>query len=161
MPQPLELPTILLVEDNPDDYEATVRSFKEAHLDNPIRWCKSARDALDYLKGEGKYLGDNSVSRPGLMLLDLNMPGIDGRKTLSIVKEDRMLKKIPVVILTTSSDQRDVERCYELGASTYIQKPVSFEGLVEAISRIKHYWFGIALLPKTVENNEKEEKLAS
>jgi two-component system, response regulator len=161
MPLLPKLASILLVEDNPDDYEATVRSFKEAHLDNPIHWCKSGRDALDYLKHEGKYSGSLPVAKPGLVLLDLNMPGIDGKRTLELVKEDSNLKKIPIVVLTTSSDQRDVERCYELGASTYIQKPVSFEGLVEAISRIKHYWFGIALLPRTTEKGEKEERIAS
>ena len=143
-----ELPAILLVEDNIDDYEATVRSFKEAHLDNPVSWCKSGRDALDYLKHEGKYLGTGLNARPALVLLDLNMPGIDGRKTLEIIKKDPELKKIPVVILTTSADERDIEQCYALGASTYIQKPVNFDGLVEAISRIKKYWFGIALLPR-------------
>ena len=152
MPQQPNLPTILLVEDNVDDYEATARSFKEAHLDNPIHWCKSGKEALDYLKREGKYADAPSVIRPGLVLLDLNMPGIDGRKTLALVKQDQALKKISIVILTTSADEKDIEQCYELGASTYIQKPVDFEGLVEAISRIKHYWFGIALLPRESQN---------
>jgi len=143
----LNLPTILLVEDNKDDYEAAVRSFKEAHLDNPVHWCKSGRDALDYLSKKGKYADDSTVARPALVLLDLNMPGIDGRKALGVIKQDEDLKVIPVVILTTSADERDIDQCYALGASTYIQKPVSFEGLVEAVSRIKEYWFGIALLP--------------
>lgn len=143
-----ELATILLVEDNIDDYEAAIRSFKQAHLDNPVQWCKSGRDALDYLKHEGAYASKRRSSAPALILLDLNMPGIDGRKTLSLVKQDDELRKIPVVILTTSADERDIEQCYALGASTYIQKPVDFEGLVEAIRRIKNYWFGIALLPR-------------
>jgi len=146
-----DLPTILLVEDNVDDYEATIRSFKEAHLDNPIYWCKSGKDALDYLRHEGKYAAAPPSAMPGLMLLDLNMPGIDGRKTLALVKQDQHLKKIPVVVLTTSADEKDVTQCYELGASTYIQKPVDFEGLVEAVNRIKDYWFGIALLPRGLE----------
>lgn len=143
-----ELATILLVEDNVDDYEAAIRSFKQAHLDNPVQWCKSGRDALDYLKREGAYASRTGGRPPALILLDLNMPGIDGRKTLSLVKQDDELRKIPVVILTTSADERDIEQCYALGASTYIQKPVDFEGLVEAIRRIKNYWFGIALLPR-------------
>lgn len=142
------LPTILLVEDNIDDYESAVRSFREAHLDNPVQWCRSGRDALDYLKREGKYALDKAAIMPSLVLLDLNMPGIDGRKTLALIKEDEELKKIPIVILTTSADEGDVAQCYKLGASTYIQKPVSFEGLVDAISRIKDYWFGLALLPQ-------------
>jgi two-component system, response regulator len=141
------LPTILLVEDNVDDYEAAIRSFKAAHLDNPVHWCKSGQEALDYLKHEGSYAQTAPGARPALVLLDLNMPGIDGRKVLAIVKQDETLKKIPVVVLTTSSDERDVTQCYQLGASTYIQKPVDFDGLIAAVGRIKDYWFGIALLP--------------
>ncbi len=75
------------------------------------------------------------------------MPGLDGRKVLATVKQDPTLKQIPIVILTTSSDERDVTECYKLGASTYIQKPVDFDGLIAAVRRIKDYWFGIALLP--------------
>jgi two-component system response regulator len=145
-PQP-DLPTILLVEDNVDDYEAAIRSFKAAHLDNPIHWCKSGADALAYLRREGPFAAEPPSPRPALMLLDLNMPGIDGKQVLAIVKQDPTLKKMPVVILTTSSDERDVTQCYELGASTYIQKPVDFDGLIGAVSRIKEYWFGVALLP--------------
>jgi CheY-like chemotaxis protein len=145
-PQP-SLPTILLVEDNPDDYEAAIRSFKAAHLDNPVHWCKTGKDALDFLKHEGAYAGSEASSKPALILLDLNMPGIDGRKLLELAKRDPGLKKIPIVVLTTSSDERDVSQCYELGASTYIQKPVDFDGLIGAVHRIKDYWFGVALLP--------------
>ena len=135
------------MEDNVDDYDAAVRSFEAAHLDNPIQWCKSGQDALNYLKREGKYAGV-PATRPALILLDLNMPGIDGRKMLAILKQDQALKKIPVLVLTTSADEKDIERCYEIGASTYIQKSVNFAGLVEAVGRIKDYWFGVALLPK-------------
>jgi CheY-like chemotaxis protein len=147
MKQQPSLPTILLVEDSIDDYEAAMRSFKAAHLDNPVHWCKTGQEALDYLKHEGTYAHAPGAAKPALVLLDLNMPGIDGRKVLAIVKQDPALKKTPVVILTTSSDERDVRQCYELGASTYIQKPVDFDGLIGAVSRIKDYWFGIALLP--------------
>ena len=143
---------ILLVDDNADDYDATMRSFKSAHLHNPVQWCKSGKDAMEYLHHEGKYANLSPEQRPGIILLDLNMPGIDGKKTLSLIKADRSLKKIPVIILTTSSDERDVDSCYELGASTYIQKPVDFESLVYAIRRIKDYWFGIALLPSEAKN---------
>jgi two-component system response regulator len=148
MQQQSNLPTILLVEDSVDDYEAAIRSFKAAHLDNPVHWCKTGQDALDYLKREGTYAHASSAAKPALVLLDLNMPGIDGRKVLAILKQDLALKKTPIVILTTSSDERDVTQCYELGASTYIQKPVDFDGLIGAVSRIKDYWFGIALLPR-------------
>ncbi len=140
-------PTILLVEDNPDDYEAAIRSFKAAHLDNPIHWCKSGAEALDYLKHEGIYAQAPASPMPALVLLDLNLPGIDGKRLIEIAKRDPALKKIPIVVLTTSNDDRDVTRCYELGASTYIQKPVDFNGLVAAVTGFKDYWFGIALLP--------------
>jgi CheY-like chemotaxis protein len=142
------LPTILLVEDNIDDHDAAVRSFKAAHLDNPIEWCRSGNEALHYLKNGGPRAEGRDRAPPILILLDLNMPGMDGRKVLASIKQDPALKKIPVVILTTSADERDVSQCYELGASTYIQKPVDFDGLVHAVGRIKDYWFGVALLPK-------------
>jgi two-component system response regulator len=140
--------SILLVEDNQDDYEATCRAFKKANLCNPIIWCKSGRDALDCLKQEGAYKDTGRGVRPGLVLLDLNMPGMDGRKTLKVIKQDDTLKRIPVIILTTSSDERDIQACYQAGANTYVQKPVSFDGLIEAFKRLKAYWFEIALLPK-------------
>lgn len=152
----LEPPAILLVEDNVDDYDATIRSFKTAHLDNPVQWCTTGQDALNFLRGDGKYAAQQGV-RPGLILLDLNMPGIDGRETLSLIKQDPALKKIPVIILTTSTDERDIEQCYEMGASTYIQKPVDFTGLVEAVARLKSYWFGIAILPKTTRPERESQ----
>jgi len=138
---------ILLVEDNPDDYEATARSLKKNHIINPVHWCKNGADALDYLRHKGIYSQDSTVQMPDLMLLDLNMAGIDGRQVLKIIKSDEGLKKIPVVILTTSVDSHDVDQCYALGANTYIQKPVSFDGLTQAMATIKNYWFGIAVLP--------------
>lgn len=141
-----KLPSILLIDDNEDDFDATNRSFKKSRLNNPLHWCQNGKDALDFLRREGKYQSTHD-KRPVLILLDLNMPGIDGRKVLQILKQDKQLKSIPVVILTTSADERDVKNCYEQGASTYIQKPVDFDGLIGAVQRIKEYWFEVALLP--------------
>ncbi|MBI1211826.1 MAG: response regulator [Alphaproteobacteria bacterium] len=135
---------ILIVEDSPDDFEATKRAFSKANLRNEITHCESGEAALSYLRGE-------TNAKPGIILLDLNMPGLDGRKTLEIIKNSEELKKIPIVILTTSNDERDVQACYALGANTYIQKPVDFDGLIAAIRRLKEYWFEIALLPKEGE----------
>jgi two-component system, response regulator len=143
----IALPHILIVEDNADDYEATERSFRRAHFVNPISWCQSGQAALDFLHYSGQY-AKRPRSQPDLMLLDLNMPGVDGRKVLQIVKGDHSLKSIPIVVLTTSTAPGDIEDCYALGASTYIQKPVEFHGLADAIRTMKDYWFGIALLPK-------------
>lgn len=140
------VPAIMLVEDNPDDYEATVRSLRENRCMNPIQWCRNGREALDRL-GLGRAAGDPPAPLPAIMLLDLNMPGMDGRAVLQAVKADPHLRRIPVVVLTTSADERDIERCYEIGASSYVQKPVSFPGLTAAIRTLRDYWFGIAILP--------------
>ena len=135
-------PMILLVEDNEDDFEATQRSLEKNHFINPVHWCQSGQEALDYL------FENNNKQMPDLVLLDLNMPGIDGRQVLQRIKDNDKTKKIPVIILTTSGDPIDIEMCYKLGASTYIQKPVNFESLTEAVKTIKDYWFGVAILPK-------------
>jgi len=142
---------ILLIEDSPDDFEAIERSFYKAGLANPLHWCSSGQDALDYLQHRGKYTDIVGVERPALILLDLNMPGLDGRALLELIKQDKDLRRIPVVILTTSNDARDIDRCYELGASTYIQKPVDFDGLIRVAAVLRDYWFGIALLPREEE----------
>lgn len=131
---------ILIVEDSMDDFEATKRAFSKTNLRNPIAHVVSGDQALDYLK--------NNNEIPGIILLDLNMPGMDGRMTLESIKQNAKWKKIPVVILTTSDDERDVKSCYELGANTYVQKPVDFDGLIAAIQQLKEYWFEIAILPR-------------
>jgi two-component system response regulator len=131
---------ILIVDDNDDDVEATLRAFKRTNLKNAIIRAATGAEALAMLR-------DQKVT-PGLILLDLNMPGLDGRRVLAILKGDDELRHIPVVILTTSSDDRDIEECYQLGANTYVQKPVDLDGLFAAVQRLKDYWFEIALLPR-------------
>jgi CheY-like chemotaxis protein len=142
---------ILIIEDSEEDYEATLRAFRNVHLSNPLIWCKSGDEALDLLRAQGTEVQDTET-QPGLILLDLNIPGIDGRKTLEIIKNDDHLRHIPVVILTTSGSEQDVMACYQAGANTYVQKPVTFEGLIDAIRQMKEYWFEIALLPKQVQH---------
>lgn len=141
------LPFILLVDDNQDDYEAMMRSFRKNHLVNPVHWCRSGAEALDYLCKEGKYANNPDLLAPDIVLLDLNMPGMDGARVLAWMKDDVRFKLIPVIILTTSSDPHDVAECYKLGASTFIQKPVSFDGLTLAMRTMKDYWFSLAVLP--------------
>jgi CheY-like chemotaxis protein len=147
MSKPAHELRILLVEDNPDDYEATERSFRRNNVANPLVWAKNGQDALDYLFRRGGHAGRDPEIMPCMVLLDLNMPGLSGHAVLEQIKRDDGLRRIPVLVLTTSADQRDIDRCYELGASTYIQKPVVFEKLVEAVGRIKDYWFEVAILP--------------
>lgn len=139
---------ILLIEDNPDDVEAVQRSFKKAGISHPLHWCTTGQDGLDFLKRRGQYALTEKLLPPALILLDLNMPGIDGRAILDQIKQDKELRRIPVLILTTSTDARDINRCYDLGASTYIQKPVDFAGLVHVARQIRDYWLALALLPK-------------
>lgn len=141
MSQLREAQPILIVEDSEDDFEATKRAFSKTNLHNALHHVTSGEEALSYLQ-------DDAKPKPGIILLDLNMPGMDGRKTLEVIKQQHQLKKIPVVILTTSNNEQDVKCCYELGANTYIQKPVDFDNLVAAIQQLKEYWFEIAILPK-------------
>lgn len=134
-----DLQPIMLIEDNHDDYEAATRSLKKNKCANPLLWCKSGQEGLDYLFGKGRYSDNENIRTPALILLDLNMPGMDGQQVLERIKNDPNRKSIPVVILTTSNDPKDVKQCYETGASTYIQKPVRFEGLCDAIRTITDY----------------------
>ena len=139
---------ILLVEDSPEDYETTVRALKKAGLANPIFRCENGEEALDYLYRRGAYSDPASSPRPGVMLLDLNLPGTDGREVLAEVKGDADLRSIPVVVLTTSSDERDIERCYQAGANSYVKKPVDLDGFLHAIQRLSDYWFEVVILPR-------------
>ena len=141
--------TILIVEDSDDDFFATKRAFKKAGLANPIRRCSNGDQAVDYLFRRGEFSDPETSPRPGVVLLDLNLPGFDGREVLRIVKSDTELRKIPVIVLTTSSAPQDIDRCYADGANTYIQKPVDLQGFFEAVARLKDYWFEVAILPRS------------
>lgn len=141
--------TILIVDDSDDDYDVTVRALTKGQgLNNPLRRCENGRDALDYLYRRGRHAPPAEAPRPGIVLLDLNMPGIDGREVLSVVKNDAGLKPIPVIVMTNSGDDRDVAACYDIGANTYIQKPLDWSSFLEAARRLKEYWFETATLPK-------------
>jgi len=139
---------ILLVEDSPEDFEATERAFRRAGLKNPIFRCADGDAALDFLYRRGRYADPASAPRPGIVLLDLNLPGTDGREVLEVVKADANLKQIPIVVLTTSSDERDVQACYRAGANSYIQKPVDLDGFMRAIEHLNGYWFEVVILPR-------------
>jgi CheY-like chemotaxis protein len=144
----------LLIEDSPEDYEATVRALRKAGLANPILRCEDGDEALDFLRRRGRYSAPAGVPRPGLILLDLNLPGTDGREVLEEIKADESLRSIPVVILTTSTDERDVERCYQAGANSYVKKPVDLDGFMRAVQRLKDFWFEVVIVPTGGEPTE-------
>ncbi len=135
------------MEDNDQDYEATVRAFRRAGLRNRLVRCTDGDDALDYLNGRGVHSGAERQS-PGVILLDLNMPGTDGREVLKEVKSDEKLRSIPVIVLTTSDDRGDIDECYQLGANSYIQKPVDVPGFFHAIQLLRNYWLEVVILPR-------------
>jgi len=139
--------TILMVEDSPVDFKTCKRAFKEAGLLNPLYHVRDGDEALDYLYRRSDYRDLAKSPRPQLILLDLNLPGTDGREVLQVVKNDPSLRSIAVVVLTTSEDPKDVAKCYQAGANSYIQKPVHIEGFFEAIARLQEYWFEISILP--------------
>jgi CheY-like chemotaxis protein len=139
---------ILLVEDSPEDFETTQRAFRKAGLKNPIVLCADGDEALDYLHRRGRFADPALAPLPGIILLDLNLPGTDGRQVLEEVKSSPELRHIPVIVLTTSSDERDVAACYRAGANSYVQKPVDMDGFMRAIARLNDYWFEVVILPR-------------
>ena len=139
---------ILLVEDSPEDYEATVRAFRKSGLVNAIFRCEDGDEALDFLGRRGRYEDAAQAPRPGIILLDLNLPGTDGREVLAQIKADPRHRDIPVLILTTSADEQDVARCYHSGANSYIMKPVDLDGFLRAIQRLTEFWFEVVILPR-------------
>jgi len=126
-------------------------ALEESRLANDFRYVENGEELLDYLRRRGQYADPAVSPRPGLILLDLNMPRKDGFEALAEIKEDPNLRQIPVVILTTSRAEEDVYRGYDLGVNSFITKPVSFEGLVEAMKTLGRYWFEIVELPKTAD----------
>jgi hypothetical protein len=129
---------ILLVEDNPADVELTLRAFKQRKLSNPIAVVRDGEEALDYVHRRGRFAGDAPI--PGVILLDLRLPKVDGLEVLREVKAHPVYRNIPVVVLTTSAEDRDIKKSYELGAASYIVKPVEFEKFLEVVKRIDLYW---------------------
>jgi two-component system, response regulator len=140
--------TILICDDDEDDRMLTQQALEDAHIANDLRFVEDGEDLLDYLRQRGAYAGETGAApRPGLILLDLNMPNIDGREALRIIKADVTLHDIPVVVLTTSGLDEDIIKSYQLGVNSFIKKPVTFSGLVEAMNVLGRYWLEIVELP--------------
>jgi CheY-like chemotaxis protein len=138
---------ILMAEDDADDRLLVRDAFEESRLLNELRFVEDGEELLDYLRGEGRYTDRANAPRPGLILLDLNMPRKDGREALREIKADADLRRIPVVVMTTSKAEEDIFRSYDLGASSYISKPVTFERLVDLIKTLGQYWIEFVELP--------------
>jgi CheY-like chemotaxis protein len=143
-PKPI---TILMADDDPDDRQLTKEAFEESRIVNDLRFVEDGIELLEYLQHRGKYMDPASSPRPGLILLDLNMPKKDGRAALKEIKADPKLKHIRVVILTTSGNEEDILRTYDITAASYITKPVTFEGLVDVVKTLGKYWLEIVELP--------------
>ena len=145
--------TILMAEDDPDDRLLARDAFAEARLRNNLYFVEDGEQLMDYLHRRGDYADPAQSPRPGIILLDLNMPRKDGREALAEIKSDKRLRRIPVVVMTTSRVEQDIVCSYDLGANSYITKPVTFSGFVEVIIGLGQYWFEIVELPPANPDN--------
>jgi two-component system response regulator len=141
---------ILLVEDNPTDAELTMRALKRKNLINKLVWVKDGAEALDFIFAKGMYSKRNMNDLPKLILLDLRMPKVDGLEVLHEIKANEKTKRIPVVILTSSKEDRDIVESYKLGVNSYVSKPVEFDEFIDAVSTMGFYWILINKPPSEV-----------
>jgi two-component system response regulator len=138
---------ILMAEDDADDRLLVKEALEESRVLNELRFVGDGEELLEYLRREGRYAGEGQAPRPGLVLLDLNMPRKDGREALREIKADPELRRIPVVVMTTSKAEEDIFRSYDSGASSYITKPVTFDRLVDLMRTMGQYWIEFVELP--------------
>lgn len=139
---------VLVVEDNDDDFEAVESALQyDRQFAGSIKRCASGHDALDFLKSRRGDTRANDEPLPSLIILDLNLLGVTGLEVLACVKADETLKMIPVIVMTSSTDQRDIEACYRAGANAYLQKEMELDGLFSAVARLKEFWLETAILP--------------
>jgi CheY-like chemotaxis protein len=142
-----------MADDDDDDYLLAKKALQESKLLNTLSRVKDGEELLDYLKRRGQYENDPDYHRPGVILLDLNMPRKDGREALREIKSDPTLRDIPVVVFTTSKTEEDIYRSYQLGVNSFITKPVTFDGLLRVMQTLGKYWFEIVELPAKVEGD--------
>jgi CheY-like chemotaxis protein len=155
MKEPGQPIVILIADDDEDDLQMTLDALRESRLGNDVRTVRDGEELMDYLLRSGAYGEPGSAPTPGLILLDLNMPKKDGREALAEIKTSAELRKIPVIVLTTSRAEEDVFRSYDLGVNSFVTKPVTFAGLAEAMKVLARYWFEIVELPTRAENARK------
>ena len=141
--------TILIADDDIEDQMLLADAFGESQLINDLRFVDDGEQLLEYLRQQGRYADPATAPRPGVILLDLNMPRKDGREALQEIKADPTLRQIPIIVLTTSRAEEDIFRSYDLGVNSFITKPVSFGAMVELLKALRQYWFEIVELPPT------------
>jgi len=139
--------TILLVEDNPNDEELTLRALRKANIANEVAIARDGQEALDFLFGTGKYAGRELPSMPAVVLLDLKLPKLDGIDVLQRIRADPRTRLVPVVILTSSSEDEDMVRSYQSGANSYVRKPIEFSAFANAVTQLGMYWVLINQIP--------------
>ena len=144
--------TILMADDDADDRLLTEEAFAESHVVNDLRFVEDGEELMEYLLRRGKYSNPKDSPLPGVILLDLNMPRKDGREALEEIKNNAELRHIPIIVLTTSKAEEDIYRTYDLGANSFITKPVTFSSLVQVLQTIGQYWFEIVELPPSSKN---------
>ncbi len=140
--------SILIADDDADDRMMAKEALEECRLANPIDFVEDGIELMAYLRGEGRYAG-SAARKPGFIILDLNMPKMDGREALREIKADPALRRIPVVVMTTSQAEEDIYRTYDLGVNSFVTKPVTFDGLVAVMRTMGAYWIEIVELPET------------
>jgi two-component system response regulator len=138
---------ILMAEDDDGDRFLTRKAMEKSKIANPLVTVENGEELLDYLYRRGKFSASAAAPAPCFILLDLNMPRMDGREVLKVIKSDEVLKKIPVIILTTSTAEEDILGCYGMGANSYITKPPTFEGLLKVVQSLKDYWLDVVEFP--------------
>jgi CheY-like chemotaxis protein len=153
-----ELGVILLVEDREDDVLLIQRSFERAKLSNPFHVVRDGVEAIDYLAGEGAYANRREHPLPDLILLDLKMPKVDGFEVLAWIRAQPTLKSIPVLVLTSSQQLKDVNRAYEMGANSFLVKPLDFDGMCSAASLIRDYWLKTSKTPQSARRPSEDPR---
>lgn len=141
---------LLVVDDSPEDCESLRRILSKLGISNPVFFCTTGEQAIDYLFRSGEYVDPHTSPRPGIILLDLNLPGTSGPEVLSLIKKHESLRRIPVIVLTSSDRPADIEECYRRGANSYIQKLADLDRFRHALDTLKWFWFEQALLPEGI-----------
>ena len=141
---------LLIIEDSDEDFAALTRTIIKAKISNPVYRCEDGEEALDFLYREGEYENESLAPRPSLIVLDLNLPGTDGREVLAEIKQNKELKTIPVVVFSTSSNPKDIDACYRYGVSGYMVKPMNVDRLNKLVQTFLEYWLQAVELPHSL-----------